>query len=257
MELRGGKRSWVSNSGRTFGWCIRKGCSVATHMDCVDDRFPTECVGGSLCVVGLEPGAQQGKFDGTTTTAGARSCTGPMARTCICQQQLGCRGEEKRETWSVERSIDRYAIVFGRFVPSIWSARSACSTGPSITTWILFRSKGGNPNLKNFPCSWDCSPRPPSSQRCQRYCPAAPARRSAKGQPRSWYHRPSAPRYPPSATPVSSTARVRPGVLARRAVGHGNPHPFVRRTPFQSARDGAHHHLGACRPLAPGWGCVV
>ena len=120
MELRGGKRSWVSNSGRTFGWCIRKGCSVATHISCVDDRFPTECVGGSLCVVGLEPGAQQGKFDGTTTTAGARSCTGPIARTCICQQQLGCRGEEKRETWSVERSIDRYAIVLSRFVfPSI------------------------------------------------------------------------------------------------------------------------------------------
>ena len=76
-----------------------------THMSCVDDRFPTECVGGSLCVVGLEPGAQQGKFDGTTTTAGARLCTGPIARTCTCQQQLECRGEEKRETWSSGLSI--------------------------------------------------------------------------------------------------------------------------------------------------------
>ena len=53
-EMWGRKRSWVSSNGWALGWCIRKGCSGTTHIDCVDDRLPLEVPVHSLCVA--EPG---------------------------------------------------------------------------------------------------------------------------------------------------------------------------------------------------------
>ena len=254
-EMWGRKRSWVNSNGWALGWCIGNGCSGTTHMNCVDGRLHTQLPVHSLCVAEPVLVAQQRRYGGTTTTAGARLCTGPMARSYTCQQQLEYTGGESVRLGRAVYRLAHYRVL--RFVfPSIGRHAVQYSTGP-ITTWILFRSKGKTQISKTFHARGICSPRPPSSQRCQRYCPAAPARRSAKGQPRSWYHRPSAPRFPPSTAPAGSTARVRPGVLAHRAVGHGHPHPFVRRARFHGARDGADHHLGPCRPPVPGEGCVM
>ena len=140
-EMWGRKRSWVNSNGRALGWCIRKGCSGTTHMNCVDGRLPTQSPVHSLCVAEPVLVAQQRRYGGTTTTAGARLCTGPIARSYTCQQQLEYTGGESVRLGRAVYRLAHYRVL--RFVfPSIGRHAVQYSTGPSITTWIVVSVKG-------------------------------------------------------------------------------------------------------------------